>query len=82
MNDLHVRSAIPEDALKIARLWIQCTLEVASLEPVYTPAVDQEKLADIQKVELAYVTEDPRPQKVWSRHGFKPYFVHAFKTLD
>jgi len=55
---------------------------VASLEPVYTPAVDQEKLADILKVELAYVTEDPRPHKVWSRQGFKPYFVHAFKMLD
>ncbi len=36
----------------------------------------------INRLELAYVTEESRSQKVWERHGFKPYFVHAFKTLD
>jgi GNAT superfamily N-acetyltransferase len=157
MIDLNLRDALPKDALNIARLWIQCTFEVARLEPVYTPAIDEENLAGIleeelvsskrigwvamhkdqlagyvtcrieaelpifverrylyiidldvspnfrgcglsrmlmnsvetfardngiYRLELAYVTEDPRPQKVWTRHGFKPYFVHAFKTLD
>ena len=157
MTDLNLREARPNDALNIARLWIQCTCEVARLEPVYTPAIDEEKLAGILeaelvsskrlgwvamnkdqlagyvtcrieaelpifverrylyiidldvspdfrghglsrmlmnsvekfardngicRLELAYVTEDPRPRKVWARHGFKPYFVHAFKTLD
>ena len=157
MDDLNIRSAIPGDAQKIARLWIQCTSEVARLEPVYTPDIDQGNLAvllrdelaaskrfawvamndqslagyvtcrieeelpmfvrrrylyvidldvspdfrgrglshllmnkvevfareiGINRLELAYVTEYPHPQKVWARHGFTPYFVHAFKTLD
>ena len=45
MIDLNVRPAIAEGASNIARLWIQCTLEVAGLEPVYTPAIEQVKLA-------------------------------------
>ena len=36
----------------------------------------------INRLELAYVSEDPRVQKVWARHGFRPYFVHAYKTLE
>ena len=52
MTDLNLREARPNDALNIARLWIQCTCEVARLEPVYTPAIDEEKLAGILEAEL------------------------------
>ena len=32
MIDFNVREAIPNGALNISRLWIQCTVEVARLE--------------------------------------------------
>jgi len=157
IDDICVRAALPQDATNIARLWIQCTTEVAGLEPVYRPAVDHKQLAGaladeldasgifawvamrheslagyvtcrfenglpvfaarrylyvidldvspgfrglglshllmnqaetfarengIDRVELAYVSKDPRAQQVWARHGFTPYFVHAFKALE
>ena len=157
MSEMNIRIALPGDALEIARLWQQCTIEVARLEPLVTPDISEAELTDrlagelasgtifawvafqeqqlasyvtcrfegespffvsrrylyvmdldvapqfrgrglsyrmmaeveafarengVGRLELAFVTKDPRPQEVWQRHGFKPYCTHAYNDLD
>ncbi|WP_052050049.1 GNAT family N-acetyltransferase [Leptolyngbya sp. KIOST-1] len=44
-DEITIRTVKVSDAAAIARLWLQCTAEVAVYEPIYTPAIDVEDLA-------------------------------------
>lgn len=53
MDTLALRLAVADDAAKIVQLWLENTHEVAKLEPIYTPALDQQSLARDLQIALA-----------------------------
>ncbi|WP_319407572.1 GNAT family N-acetyltransferase [uncultured Desulfosarcina sp.] len=52
MIDFVIRSIVPDDAEAIAMLWLLCTAEVAENEPIFSPNVSAEALAETLRTEF------------------------------
>lgn len=52
MIDCAIRPIVPDDAEAIAMLWLLCTAEFAENEPIYSPNVSAEALAEKLRAEF------------------------------
>lgn len=49
---MDIRNLTPQDANQVATLWLSCTREVASVEPIYTPGISFSQLEEMLRLEL------------------------------